>query len=134
MYKSSFAGLLKNDKSISIHHRNILNVAIEMCNIKNNLFPPFMKDIFDHNSDSRATRMGEKFVRPKVNKVYKGENSLRSFGPIVWNTMLPNKLKVCSNLAEFKNSLKSWTPSNYPCRLCKTYIKGVGFIKVALQQ
>ena len=93
-----------------------------------------MKDIFDQNSDSRATRMGEKFVRPKVNKVYKGENSLRSFGPIVWNTMLPNKLKVCSSLAEFKNSLKSWTPSNCPCRLCKTFIKGVGFIKVALQQ
>ena len=132
-YRSSFDELLKSDKSISIHHRNIHNVAIEMFKVKNNLSPSFMKDIFDHISDGRATRMGDKFVRPKVNKVYKGENSLRIFGPIVWNTMLPNKLKVCPNLAEFKNSIKSWLPKNCPCRLCKTYIKGVGFIKVALE-
>ena len=129
-YKSSFNELLENDKSISIHHRNIHNVAIEMFKVKNNLCPPLMKDIFDLNSNERVTRMGDKFVRPKVNKVYKGENSLRSFGPIVWNTMLPDKLKVCSNLVDFKHSIKSWVPQNCPCRLCKTYIKGLGFIKV----
>ena len=33
-YESSFDRLLKNDKSISIHHRNIHNVAIEMFKVK----------------------------------------------------------------------------------------------------
>ena len=129
-YISSFEDLLKNDKSLSIHHRNIHNVAIEMYKVKNNLSPPFMKDIFDYKGCGRTTRMGEKFARPNVNKVYKGENSLRNFGPIVWNTMLPEDLKLCYSLAEFKNSIKSWIPKKCLCRLCKYYVKDVGFVEV----
>ena len=129
-YISPFEKLLKNDKSVSIHHRNIHSVAIEMYKVKNKLSPPFMQDIFDHMGYGRITRMGDKFTRHRVNKV-KGENSLRIFGPIVWNTMLPEKFKACSSLAEFKNSIKSWIPSNCPCRLCKHYVQGVGFIEVS---
>ena len=129
-YRSSFDELLKIDKSISIHHRNIHNVAIEMYKVKNNLSLPFMQEIFDHKSSGCTTRMGDKFARPNVNTVYKGENSLRNFGPVVWNIMLPEKLKVCSSLAEFKNSIKSWTPNNCPCSLCKNYVKNVGYIEV----
>ena len=129
-YRSSFDELLKNDKSISIHHKNIHNVAIEMFKVKNDLSPPFMKEIFDYNSNKRTTRLGDKFARPNINSVYKGENSPRSFGPIVWNTILPKNLKLCSTLAEFKNAIKSWIPNNCPCKLCKTYIEGVGFIEV----
>ena len=98
-YTTPFEELLKNDKSTSIHHRNIHNVAIEMYKVKNKLSPPFMQDIFDHMGYGRKTRMGD--------KVYKGQHSLRIFGPIVWNTMLPEKLKDCSNLTEFKNSILS---------------------------
>jgi hypothetical protein len=130
-YRTPFEELLKNDKSVSIHHRNIHNVAIEMYKVKNKLSPPFMQDIFDHMGHGRKTRMGDKFTRHKVNKVYKGENSLRIFGPIVWNTMLPEKLKACSSLAEFKNYIKSWIPNDCPCRLCKHYVQGVGFIQVS---
>ena len=46
-YMLSFEELLKNDKSISIHHRNIHNVAIEMYKVTNKLSPSFMKEIFD---------------------------------------------------------------------------------------
>ena len=129
-YKASFEELLKKDKSVSIHHRNIHNVAILMYMVKNNLSPPFIQDIFDYKGNGRITRMGDKFARPNVNKVHKGENSLRNFGPIVWNTMLPEKNKDCSSLAEFKNSIKSWIPNNCPCRLCKFHVKDVGFLEV----
>ena len=77
-----------------------------------------MNGIFEQDSNKRATRMGDKFTRPTVKRVYMGENSLRSFVPIVWNTMLPKELKACSSLVEFKNSIKSWIPNNCPCRLC----------------
>ena len=128
-YTSSFEELLKKDKSISIHHRNIHNVAIEMYKVRNNLSPPFIQEIFNYQGYGRVTRTGEKFTKPKINKVYKGESSLRHFGPLVWNTMLPNMLKTCSSLAEFKNNIKSWIPSNCPCRLCNLYVNGVGFVK-----
>ena len=60
-----------------------------------------------------------------LHSVKKGDRSLRSFGPIVWNTMLPEELKVCQGLDEFKDSIKSWVPENCPCELCKTYIAGL---------
>ena len=86
-YTSSFNELLKHDKTISIYHRNIHCVAIEMFKAKNHL-------------------------------------SL-----IVWNNMLPERLKVCSSLSEFKNAIKSWIHENCTCRLCKHYVQGLGFIK-----
>ena len=129
-YKSTFEELLKNDKSLSIHHRNIHQVAIEMYKIKNNLSQPFMKELFNFKVSGHDTRMGDKFARPNVNTVYKGEHSLRSFGPIVWNKMLPEKYKVCTTLSEFKNSIKTWIPNNCPCILCKNYVQGLGYIEV----
>ena len=38
-YITSFEDLLIRDKSVSIHHRNIQTVAIEMFKVKNNLCP-----------------------------------------------------------------------------------------------
>ena len=129
-YTTSFNELLKKDKSISIHHRNIHNVAIEMYKAKNELSPPFMKEIFDMICGP-STRKANTFSRPKVNTVFKGDNSLRIFGPIVWNNMLPENLKACSSLSEFKSKIKLWIPENCPCRLCKNYIKDLGFVTIS---
>ena len=68
------------------------------------------------------------FIRPYVDTVYKGEDSLRNFGPIVWNKLLPNKFKSASTLEEFKKSIKLRVPKNCPCRLCKDLIRGIGYI------
>ena len=124
-YKSSFEELLDKDKSLCFHHRNIHQVAIEMFKVKHDLSPPFMKDIF--KEIERETRSGTSFLRPKVNSVKRGDRSLRSFGPIVWNTMLPDALKKCDTLDLFKHSIKTWKPDNCPCELCKVYIKGQGY-------
>ena len=44
--------LLKNDKSFSIHHRNLQSLAIEHFKVKNNLSNRIMCDIFGtRNSD-----------------------------------------------------------------------------------
>lgn len=129
-FNSTFEELLNKDKSVCIHHRNIHQVAIEMYKVKNNLSPPLMRELFKYNTYGHNTRMGDKFLRPNVNKVYKGVNSLRNFGPIVWNTMLPNTIKQCTSLLAFKNSIKSWIPNNCPCRLCTYYIKDLGFTQV----
>ena len=126
-YTTSFNDLLKKDNSLTFHHRNIHQVAIEMFKVKHDLSPPFMKEIFTYTGDDKGTRSGDTFARPNVRSVSQGEHSLRSFGPIVWNTMLPNKLKQCNNLSEFKQHIKSWTPSNCPCKLCKTFIPGLGY-------
>ena len=53
---------------------------------------------------------------------------LRNFGPIVQNTMLPERLKKCESIDNFKDSIKSWVPDNCPCELCKTYVPGLGYV------
>ena len=128
-YTSSFNELLEKDKSISIHHRNIHVVATEMFKVIHGLCPPFMNKIFQLYKGP-ITRSSKRFVKPNINTVYKGENSLRNFGPIVWDEMLPDRLKNCTSLSQFKNTIKSWIPENCPCRLCKTYIQGLGFVTV----
>ena len=122
--------LLKKDGSLTFHHRNIHQVAIEMYKVKHDLSPPFMKEIFTYISNENGTRSGDTFARPNVDSVSKGDQSLRSFGPIVWNTMIPGNLKESKSLGEFKNRIKSWTPKNCPCKLCKTYIAGLGYTNV----
>ena len=120
---------MTEDKSLCFHHRNIHQVAIEMYKVKNDLSPPFMKDLF--SEVNRNTRSGETFSRPKINSVKRGDRSLRSFGPIVWNTMLPEDLKSCKSLDSFKDSVKSWRPDNCPCELCKDYVHGVGYVNIS---
>ena len=102
-----------------------------MFKVKNDLSPPFMKELFNHKENESGTRSGDTFERPHVDSVKKGDRSLRTFGPIVWNTMLPENLKSCKNLDEFKNSIKSWRPENCNCELCKTYVQGVGYVVVS---
>ena len=126
-YTTSFNDLLKKDNSLTFHYRNIHQVAIEMFKVKHDLSPPFMKEIFTYISNDKGTRSGDTFARPNVRTVYKGEQSLRSFGPIVWNTMLPPELKLCKSLSEFKLRIKSWIPRNCPCKLCKNFFPGLGY-------
>ena len=89
-YESSFQELLVKDGSVCIHHRNIQLVAIEMYKVKHDLCPEIMKDLFQFDENPQSSN---DFVRPRVYSVYKGEWSLRWFGPSVWDNMLPENYK-----------------------------------------
>ena len=122
-YNSIFKELLDKDNSVCIHHRNLQYLAIEMFKVKNNLSPQFMQELFTYIGDGHRTRAGsDRFLRPNVATVNNGEKSLRNFGPILWNTMLPDELKRCTSLEIFKEKVKFWVPDMCKCTLCKTYI------------
>ena len=126
-YTSSFKELLKKDGSVTIHHRNIQLVAIVMFKVKNGLCPEIMRDLFQlRESPDGKTR----FVIPRVNNEYMGKLSLRYFGPVVWETMLPSVYKDINVLGKFKEDIKKWIPI-CKCRLCKTYVKGLGFTEIS---
>ena len=83
-YTSSFVELLKIDKSLTIHQRNIHKVAIEMFKVKNRICPEFITDLFE-TYEGPYTRLDRYFKWPNANKVFKGKMSFRIFGPIVWD-------------------------------------------------
>ena len=72
------------------------------------------------------------FVIPKVDSEYMGKLLLRYFGPVVWETMLPDegKCKFVTILEKFQEKVKNWTPV-CKCRLCKTYVAQVGFVEIS---
>ena len=109
-YTSSFEELLRKNESVSIHHRNVQLVAIEMFKVKNSLCPEIMKDIFRLNTDPNCSST---FIIPKVNSEFMGKLSLRYFGPVVWETMLPDKYKsitVLDKCQEDVGSVKHMLP------------------------
>ena len=111
-YNSTFHELLKKDGSVSFHHRNIRCLAIEMFKVRDGVCPQFMNELFTYNERTN------KFVRPNVRTVKMGQGSIRSFGPIVWNAMLPDRIKSSPNINIFKDRIKSWVPVGCKCRLC----------------
>ena len=125
-YSTDFNELLKKVGSETKHIRNVKKVAVEMFKIQNNMSKHLISELFVKN-DFQNTRSGTKFQVPNRDTVFKGEMSLRTFGVTVWNELLPTEFKMITNLDTFKEKLKKWVP-NCRCRLCKTYVQGVGFV------
>ena len=125
-YTASFTDLLTRDNSVCVHHRNIQKVAIEMFKVKHNLCPDIFQSIFI--TKYSRTKNDATFQRPNVNSVYKGDQCLRTFGPIVWDEMIPKNMKEIGNLNDFKKTISSWVPNNCQCRLCRDYIPNLGFV------
>ena len=125
--KSSFEELLKKDGSVTIHHRNIQALAIEMYKVRNNLSPQIMTDMFQFKNNRPNIRNDNEFWVPMPKTTNYGSESVKYLGPIIWN-ILPKVLKDSSTLYSFKEKIKSWIPYDCPCRLCKIYVPDLGYI------
>ena len=129
---SSFDELLRKDNSVSIHHRNIQALAIEMYKAKNNLSPKITQGIFKLRNSPYNMRSQHDFVLPRSTTANYGTESLRFMGPKIWN-ILPETLEEVPSLYKFKLEVKHWIPTDCPCKLCKMYILNVGYIDQSLQ-
>ena len=128
---STFEELLARDGSVTIHYRNIQLLAIELFKCKKGLSPPIMGSLFKKKSHVNMNLRSQKdYQLPRINTVSFGENSLRYLGPKIWE-IVPDHIKDLESLDEFKSAIKRWIPRECPCRLCKKYIQGVGFVCVA---
>ena len=126
--QSSFTELLNKNSSVSIHIKNIQKLAIEMFKFYKGLSPPIMDNVFKLKTENPYNlRQISEFSRLIVKTVYHGTESISYLGPKIWD-ILPDELRNMDNLESFKKNIKTWKPDNCPCRLCKVYIEGVGFL------
>ena len=98
-----------------------------MYKVLNNISPNFISELFPISNKAFHLREERDFMRPRVNTVLWGTETLRNIGPKIWD-MLPQVIKDSSSLNSFKSRIKQWKCHNCPCRLCKTYITGLGFL------
>ena len=125
--KMTFDELLRTDNSFSIHHRNLQKLAIEIYKVTNNLSPPIMKNIFPAREICYDLRKLNPFKSRNVNTVYNGTETISFRGPKTW-ALVPEEIKKAKSLTEFKTKIKKWEPIGCTCRLCKVFIKDLGFI------
>ena len=124
----TFEQLLLKDNSVRIHHKNLQILVTEMYKVKHNLAPAIMHDVFQESSNPYNTRQGgDSFKTRNVKTVHYGTETLAHLGPRIWQ-QVPNEIKQITELKEFKRIIKTWIPKKCPCRLCKIYIRNIGFI------
>jgi len=124
---SSFEELLIRDGAATIHHRNIRSLAIEMFKVAKGVAPKILSDLFKVNNNNYNLRNQSYFQIPNVRTVYNGTESISFLGPKIWN-IVPEELRDLESLELFKTRIKKWVPENCPCRICKNFVQGVGFI------
>ena len=124
---ASFRELLAKDKTVTIHHRNLQKLATEMYKVKNGDSPIIMQNIFQQIPNYYNLRNNRIWATHNVHTVYNGTESLSFLGPKTWN-ILPNSLKEATSLKQFKREIRTWEPKGCTCRLCKVYVKDLGFL------
>ena len=53
--------------------------------------------------------------------------SVRFLGANVW-PLVPQNIKNCKSLQEFKRLIKVWKFETCPCRMCEKYVANIGFV------
>ena len=76
-------------------------------------------------------RTNSDFLRPRVNTVHFGKDSLRYFGSVIWDKV-PIQIKNSINLSIFKSKIRNWSPDECPCRLCQVYLHRLGYTNVVV--
>ena len=115
---SSFEDLLQRDQSVSIHHRKIRLLEIELYKTRNNISSD-MNELFLTNFDHKQIVQEEHCCA--VNNGLK-----RYLGPESWN--MPLDIGNSRNIEEFTMKIKCWIPKICPCRLCLNYIRHVRYL------
>ena len=124
----SFDELLKLDKSVSIHYRNLQYLLREIYKVKMGLSPPIMNDILtlDENA-SYNLRSGVTVTRRNIRTNKFGFETITTIGAVLWRN-LPNDIKNSDSLNIFKHRIKQWTPDNCSGKICRNLIKNLEYI------
>ena len=99
-HDSSFEVLLDKSGSVTIHHRNLQHLAIEIYKALHNLSPLFMSELFTLREMKYNLRNGNALTSYKPCTSY-GIDSVSHLAPKIWN-QIPTEIKNSKSLNIFK--------------------------------
>ena len=126
--QSTFEELLNQDTSVTIHRKNLQVLATELYKVHHGWAPELMNDIFIKRNVTYNFRKKSTFETKSIKSVYY-DSEISFIGPKTWQ-FLPSNVKDSEHLNIFISNIKSWKPENCPCRFCRLYIAGIGFIEL----
>ena len=126
-YVSDFNQLLENDKSVTIHQRNIQALTIEIYKTINNLNPIFMKDIFSIKQHNYTLR-SQNLVYQKPRTIFYGVESFGYKGGQLWKN-IPREIQENEDMSIFKTYVSKHCKDICKCNLCKHYVANLGYIE-----
>ena len=119
--QSSHQQLLVKAKLPSLYNRRLQDMCILMYEVKHNLCPRTICDMFLTNSHNLRLK---DFYHPSFNTVTHGKHSMRYLGPRLWSK-IPSKDRSAASLKQFKTQIRSLDLSNIldgcsGCYLCNS--------------
>ena len=124
---SSYENLLEKDNSVSIHHKNIQALAIEIFKVRHKLCTEITGDIFMKKTNNQYNLHNHPdFIAPHVHSL--SWNRKYFIYGILDMGYCSRRIKHKKSLNSFKESIEMWIPFNGPSGLCKVCLDGVGFI------
>ena len=115
-----------------IEHRNIRTLAVETFKVLHGLSPPLLNEVFVERNCNYNLRGNNFLNRRRVNSVRYGTESVSFLAPKIWD-ISPKEIKNSETLNVFELKIKNWVPLECSCRLCKTYVSQVGFIRETIK-
>ena len=101
----SFDDLLKRDRSVSIHQKNLQLLATEIYKTKNDLGPKIMKDTFHFIQKPYNLRNDPELQRRKNRTVYFGTENITLLASKIWE-LIPSDIRSANSLGVFKEKIK----------------------------
>ena len=126
-FDSSFEELLRIDSSTNLHQRNLQKLMIEIFKVKTGTALELMKGVFEFANVPYNLRNQSKCSRSIPFTERCGIETASSIGPKLWDKV-PIEIKNSKSLEESKARIKSWVPKNCSCKICKLFIKHVGYV------
>ena len=116
-YSSNYVDLLKKGPHLSVHDINKQKLLIEVYKCLSNINPVLISSLFKAKSIQYNLRTSKLLELPNSNTLSYGLKSITYRGSMTWN-YLPDQLKVCKNLNQFKDKLKMLKVIKCTCHLC----------------
>ena len=89
-----------------------------------------MKEVFIfQENENYNLRSGTHLTNTNIHTAHFGTDTLTNLGPKIW-TLVPDEINNASSLLVFKSKIETRTTDSCPCRLCKTFVKNLGFFEV----